>query len=205
MFTGIVEDTGIIRKIDRKEANLTFQIFTQLEEIGVDDSISCNGICLTAEHVEGAILTFTAIRETILKTNAGKWKEGDLVNLERTLRFNGRIDGHLVQGHVDSTGICKSIASAGGSHEITFSFNHKFRSLIIEKGSICINGTSLTAYDIHDDYFKVSIIPFTREHTNFHTLMEGDTVNLEFDMVGKYIYRYLTTKDGHTAEPEEGF
>lgn len=191
MFTGIIEDIGIIRKIEQKGANKTFKIETRLTGIGIDDSIACNGICLTVEQINGEALTFTAVAETLSKTNAGNWQVGHFINLERTLPFNGRIDGHLVQGHVDGTGICTQISSANGSYEITFLYDKKFSSLIIEKGSICINGTSLTAYDVQDDTFKVAIIPFTWQHTNFQYLKENEQVNLEFDMVGKYIQRYL--------------
>lgn len=194
MFTGIIEDIGIIKKVEEKGANRTFQIQTKLTDIGIDDSVACNGICLTAEQVQGDTITFTAVAETLSKTNAGSWKIGSFINLERTLPFNGRIDGHLVQGHVDGTGICTNIASADGSYEITFLYDKKFSSLIIEKGSICINGTSLTAFEVHDDTFKVAIIPFTWRHTNFQYLRENDRVNLEFDMIGKYIHRYLSLK-----------
>lgn len=193
MFTGIVEDVGIIRDIEKKEANFTFHIASKLTEIGIDDSISCNGICLTVEQITEETLTFTAVSETIQKTNAGSWKVGDHINLERTLRFNGRIDGHLVQGHVDGKGVCTSIISTGGSHEYTFLFDKKFRSLLIEKGSICVNGTSLTAFNVQDDAFTIAIIPFTYSNTNFQFLKENDQVNLEFDMVGKYIQKYATT------------
>lgn len=195
MFTGIVEDIGIIKKIEEKESNRTFRISTNLTGIGVDDSISCNGICLTVEEVRHQTLTFTAVAETILKTNAGHWKSGDSINLERTLQFGGRIDGHLVQGHVDGTGVCTSVISMGGSHELTFLFDKKFNSLIIEKGSICINGVSLTAFQVQEDTFRVAIIPFTWEHTTFQFLKENDQVNLEFDMVGKYIQRYLSVQN----------
>lgn len=192
MFTGIIEDVGVIEKTKEQDSNRTFQIFTNLKGIGIDDSIACNGICLTVENKQKQILTFTAVSETMQKTNAGQWQQGDWINLERTLKFNGRIDGHLVQGHVDGTGLCTSILSIGGSHEITFLFEKKFSPLIVEKGSICINGVSLTAFRVNDDTFKVAIIPYTWSNTNFQFLKENDIVNLEFDMVGKYIQRYLS-------------
>ncbi len=192
MFTGIIEDVGVIEKTKEQDSNRTFQIFTNLKGIGIDDSIACNGICLTVENKQKQILTFTAVSETMQKTNAGQWQQGDRINLERTLKFNGRIDGHLVQGHVDGTGLCTSILSIGGSHEITFLFEKKFSPLIVEKGSICINGVSLTAFQVNDDTFKVAIIPYTWSNTNFQFLKENDIVNLEFDMVGKYIQRYLS-------------
>jgi riboflavin synthase len=192
MFTGIIEDVGVIEKTKEQDSNRTFQIFTNLKGIGIDDSIACNGICLTVENKQKQILTFTAVSETMQKTNAGQWQQGDRINLERTLKFNGRIDGHLVQGHVDGTGLCTSILSIGGSHEITFLFEKKFSPLIVEKGSICINGVSLTAFQVNDDTFKVAIIPYTWSNTDFQFLKENDIVNLEFDMVGKYIQRYLS-------------
>lgn len=192
MFTGIIEDVGIVQKTEKKGANITFQISTRLSDIEIDDSVACNGVCLTVEQTNNNILTFTAVAETIQKTNAGSWEKGNHINLERTLKFNGRIDGHLVQGHVDGTGVCTTIVPAGGSYELTFLYDKKFSSLLIEKGSICINGTSLTAFEVQDDTFKVAIIPFTWQHTNFQNLEENGQVNLEFDMVGKYIQRYLT-------------
>lgn len=192
MFTGIVEDIGLIRKVDQKGANRTFRVETRLEEIGIDDSVACNGICLTVEAIHNDLLTFTAVHETLVKTNAAQWQEGDHINLERTLRMNGRLDGHLVQGHIDGTGICAGIRSANGSFEITFLYDKKFSALLIEKGSICVNGVSLTAFEVQEDTFKVAIIPFTWEHTNFQFMQENQAVNLEFDMVGKYIQRYIS-------------
>ncbi len=194
MFTGIIEDVGTIIKKNAKNQNLTFDIFTILDEIETDDSISCNGICLTVERNDDRQLTFTAVNETISKTNAGTWEVGDKINLERTLRFNGRIDGHLVQGHVDTTALCTSISDAGGSYVFSFLFDKKFAPLIIEKGSIAINGTSLTAFDVHEDTFSVAIIPYTYAHTNFQFLKENQQVNIEFDMVGKYIQRQLSNR-----------
>lgn len=195
MFTGIVEDIGIIKNLSKKGSNLNLQIETTLKGIETDDSIACDGVCLTVENIEKNVLTFTAINETLSKTTVGDWKNGAGINLERTLKFNGRIDGHIVQGHVDCTGICQSITPAEGSHELIFSFDRKFSTLMIEKGSICINGTSLTAYNVQTDSFTVSIIPYTWGNTNFHNLRVGDKANLEFDMIGKYIQRFLTLKD----------
>lgn len=194
MFTGIIEDVGTIMKREKIGSNITFHISTKLEDIGIDDSIACNGICLTVEQIQHNNLVFTAVAETLKKTNARKWQPGDRINLERTLKFNGRVDGHLVQGHVDATGICTSIESADGSYLITFLYDKKFAPLLIEKGSICVNGTSLTVFDLTEDTFKVTIIPFTWNNTNFQLLKENDLVNLEFDMVGKYIQRYLSLK-----------
>lgn len=195
MFTGIVEDLGVIEKITENGSNRTFHISTKLTGIGIDDSISCDGVCLTVEDIRGGVMTFTAVEETNEKTNTGLWTVGHRINLERTLKFDGRIDGHLVQGHVDGTGVCTSVRPAGGSHEITFLFDKKFNSLIIEKGSVCVNGTSLTAFQVHEDTFTVAIIPFTWSHTTFQFLKENDQVNLEFDMIGKYIQRYLSLQN----------
>lgn len=201
MFTGIIEDIGTIIQKKEKDQNITFQIETMLDEIETDDSISCNGICLTVERNHKGRLTFTAVNETIRKTNAGHWIVGDKINLERTLKFNGRIDGHLVQGHVDTTALCTSITEAGGSHVFSFLFDKKFAPLIIEKGSVAINGVSLTAFDVHDDTFSVAIIPYTYEHTNFQFLKENQHVNIEFDMVGKYIQRQTARRIGKGGGP----
>lgn len=196
MFTGIVEDIGTVTKKYPQDKNITFSIRTSLRGIGIDDSISCNGICLTVEKSEKGEITLTAVDETLQKTNADSWQGGDKINLERTLKFNGRIDGHLVQGHVDATAICTAKQDAGGSHVFTFLFEEKFRPLIIEKGSVCVNGTSLTAFDVHRDTFSVTIIPYTFMNTNFQFLKEENRVNIEFDMIGKYIRRYLDTQQG---------
>lgn len=191
MFTGIIEDIGTITKKHSRDQNITFEILTELNDIETDDSISCNGICLTVERNENSRLTFTAVNETIVKTNIDNWEVGDKINLERTLCFNGRIDGHLVQGHVDTTALCTSIIDAKGSFIFSFLFDKKFAPLIIEKGSVAINGTSLTAFNVHEDTFSVAIIPYTHTHTNFQFLKENQQVNIEFDMVGKYIQRQV--------------
>ncbi len=195
MFTGIIEDIGIIRSINPVGSNLTFQIETQLKGVGIDDSIACNGICLTVEALTENTLTFTAIKETIEKTNAAYWKNGTLINMERPLPFNGRIDGHLVQGHVDGVGVCTEILPQDGSYIFSFSYDEKFKPLLIEKGSVCINGVSLTAFNLNENRFSVAIIPYTYNHTNFKNIKVSHHVNLEFDMVGKYIRRYLDLKE----------
>ncbi|MCO6496957.1 MAG: riboflavin synthase [Chitinophagaceae bacterium] len=195
MFTGIIEDIGTIKSITPNGSNLTFQIATQLNNVEIDDSVACNGICLTVEAKDDETLTFTAINETIEKTNAAYWKNGTLINMERTLPFNGRIDGHLVQGHVDGTGLCVNVQTEDGSHIFTFSYDEKFSPLLIEKGSVCVNGVSLTVINLTESSFSVAIIPYTFEHTNFKNMKLNRHVNLEFDMIGKYIRRFLDLKE----------
>lgn len=196
MFTGIIETTGIIKEITEKGKNRSFAIATSLTaELKVDQSISHNGICLTVEEIVGSVHKVTAIAETLQKTNAGSWKVGDSVNIERCLKIDGRLDGHLVQGHVDTTGICKKRTEKEGSWVFEFEFDKKFAALVIEKGSVCVNGISLTAFNIKKKRFSVAIIPFTFEHTNMQYVNEGDTVNIEFDLLGKYILRKLSLKD----------
>ena len=151
-----------------------------------------NGVCLTIEEVKENLHRVTAIQETLSKTNLETWKEGDAVNLERSMQMNGRINGHIVQGHVDGTGICLTKKDLDGSFEYTFSFNEKFAALIIEKGSICVNGVSLTAFDVSSNLFTVAIIPFTFSHTNFQNIKQCDVVNLEFDILGKDVTRSLS-------------
>ena len=190
MFTGIIEQLGTIKKVEPNGSNVTLTIAAAIaSEIKVDQSISHSGVCLTVESINGNSYTVTAIDETIKKTTVGNWQEGTVVNLERCLRFDGRLDGHIVQGHVDTVGICKEIIEKDGSWEYIVEFDKKFAALIIEKGSISLNGTSLTIFNITDSSFTVAIIPYTYEHTNMHTLQAGDLVNLEFDMIGKYVAR----------------
>lgn len=190
MFTGIIEQLGTIEKVKTHGGNVTLSIKAALvSEIKVDQSISHSGVCLTVETINADSYTVTAIDETLKKTTVGNWKEGTIVNLERCLRFDGRLDGHIVQGHVDTVGTCKEIIEKDGSWEYIVEFDKKFASLIIEKGSISLNGTSLTIFNITDASFTVAIIPYTYEHTNMHTLQAGDMINLEFDMVGKYVNR----------------
>jgi riboflavin synthase len=196
MFTGIIETTGTIKEIAEKGKNRSFSIETSLgAELKVDQSVSHNGICLTVEELTGSMHRVTAINETLQKTNAGNWKVGDSVNIERCLKIVGRLDGHLVQGHVDTTGICKKRADKDGSWVFEFEFDKKFAALVIEKGSICVNGISLTAFNVKKKRFSVAIIPFTFEHTTIQYVCEGDAVNIEFDLLGKYILRKLSLKD----------
>lgn len=192
MFTGIIESIGKISKITAKGTNLSFKIESPLApELKVDQSLAHNGTCLTVEDIKGHTYIVTAIDETLKKTNLGKLKEGDLVNLERAMTLNSRLDGHIVQGHVDQTGIVKKVADQDGSWLFQFSYDPAPGHLTIEKGSICINGVSLTCFDSKEDSFSVAIIPYTYEHTNFKLLKVGDVVNLEFDVLGKYVKRLL--------------
>lgn len=193
MFTGIIEYKGVISKILADGSNKSFWIRSPLaNHLKIDQSLSHNGVCLTVEQVENDLHKVTAVKETLSKTNLGSWVVGTLVNLERCMVLGDRLDGHLVQGHVDCTGKLVSIKPAAGSWEMKFQFPKKFAGLLVEKGSICVNGISLTAFDIKKKSFTVTIIPYTWEHTNMHTLVEGDTVNLEFDIIGKYLLRNLT-------------
>ncbi len=191
MFTGIIEATGTITDVSSKGLNVTFSIRSGISnELKVDQSLSHNGVCLTVESINEGIHTVTAIEETIQKTNVGNWREGDTVNLERCLQFNGRIDGHIVQGHVDATGICVGKTEQDGSWVYRFQFAENFAPLMIEKGSICLNGISLTVFDVTRTEFSVAVIPYTYEHTNIKEVNLRDTVNLEFDVLGKYLNRF---------------
>ena len=190
MFTGIIEDMGKVKGIQRQGTNYTFWIESTLSQaLKIDQSLSHNGVCLTVEEVQGNSHRVTAIRETIEKTNLGELKTDELVNLERCLKMNGRLDGHIVQGHVDGTGVCEKFTEKNGSWEFEFSFNHQMAHLIIEKGSICVNGISLTAFNVRKKKFTVAIIPYTYTHTNLCKLRKGEMVNLEFDIIGKYLDR----------------
>ncbi len=190
MFTGIIEQLGIVEAIETNQSNLTLTIQSALAaELKVDQSLSHSGVCLTVEEIMGNQYKVTAIDETLKKTTIGLWKKGDIVNLERCLRFDGRLDGHIVQGHVDTVGTCIGYIEKNGSWEYIIEIDKKFAALIIEKGSIALNGISLTIFNITNTTFTVAIIPYTYEHTNMHTLALGDKVNVEFDMVGKYVNR----------------
>ena len=190
MFTGIIEQLGTIENVKAKGSNLTLTISAAFaSELKIDQSLSHSGVCLTVESTEKNTYTVTAIEETLKKTSLSKWKIGTIVNLERCLRFDGRLDGHIVQGHVDTVGKCIDAITKGGSWEYVISFDEKFASLIIEKGSISLNGISLTIFNITNSSFTVAIIPYTYEHTNMHTLIVNDVVNIEFDMIGKYVNR----------------
>jgi riboflavin synthase len=193
MFTGIIEALGIIKEVSTERTNRVFRVESEISsQLKTDESVSHNGICLTVEEVKGNIYRVTAIAETLDKTNARFWKEGNVINLERSLKINDRLDGHIVQGHVDGTASCIEKKDVEGSVEFTFSIDKKNAALIIEKGSICINGVSLTAFNVTQNTFTVAIIPYTITHTNFSTLNKNDIVNIEFDMLGKYVARIIT-------------
>ena len=190
MFTGIIEQLGTIENIQAKGSNLTLTISAAFtSELKIDQSLSHSGVCLTVETIKKNRYTVTAIEETLKKTSLSSWKIGTVVNLERCLRFDGRLDGHIVQGHVDTVGKCINAITKDGSWEYVISFDEKFASQIIEKGSISLNGISLTIFNITTSSFTVAIIPYTYEHTNMHTLAVNDEVNIEFDMIGKYVGR----------------
>jgi riboflavin synthase len=192
MFTGIVEAMGSLVKTETKGTNVEFWFtcpFTQ--ELKVDQSLAHNGVCLTVVEIQGEQYRVTAIDETLQKTNLGDLKIGQKVNLERCMAANARFDGHIVQGHVDLTGVCTEITDQNGSWEYRFSYPKSSGHVTVEKGSICVNGTSLTVVDSQDDSFTVCIIPYTYEHTVFHQLSVGDRVNLEFDILGKYIKKLM--------------
>lgn len=189
MFTGIIETTGQVVEITKDQTNLHFRIESDLaKEVKIDQSVAHNGICLTVVECNSENYVVTAIDETIQRTNIQDWKKGSLVNLERCTQLNARLDGHIVQGHVDTTGVCKSVENVDGSWKFTFEYEStKEEYLTVEKGSICINGVSLTVVDSTPTSFSVAIIPYTYEHTNFCKLQPGDLVNLEFDIIGKYL------------------
>ena len=195
MFTGIIEATGIIKEIAPAGNNLVFWVNSPLSrELKVDQSLSHNGVCLTVEEAGGDHYRVTAIAETLQKTNLGQWKPGTLINLERCMQMNGRIDGHIVQGHVDTTATCTRAAEKGGSWEFEFTLDDHFASLIIEKGSITLNGISLTIFNVGPNHFTVAIIPYTYTHTNMQQVVAGSQVNIEFDMIGKYVNRIAQLK-----------
>jgi len=193
MFTGIVETQGIVKKVIENGANKTFWIKSPISsKLKADQSIAHDGACLTVEEVKGNRHRVTAIAETLSKTNLGGWQAGTTINLERCLRVNDRLDGHFVQGHVDTIAICINRKEKDGSWEFSFQFPSEFGSLIIEKGSVAINGISLTAFNVSESTFDAAIIPFTFEHTNMNAVEPGQKVNIEFDMLGKYISRKLS-------------
>ena len=197
MFTGIIETTATIAAVAHEGTNYHFTINSNItNQLKIDQSVAHNGVCLTVVKIEGDNYTVTAVAETINKTSLGDWQQGDVVNLERALKAGDRLDGHFVQGHVDTTGTCIEKQTLDGSWLFRFRFPALFAALIIEKGSICINGVSLTIFNIGRDEFTVTIIPYTYEHTNFSTLEEGDRVNLEFDVLGKYAQRMWELKQG---------
>ncbi len=195
MFTGIIEKTGILKEITSNGTNKSFWVESSLaQELKIDQSLSHNGVCLTVEEIKNGMHRVTAIEETLFKTNLGSWAAGSLINLERCMQLNGRFDGHIVQGHVDCTAECIEIIEKTGSWEYCFIFPEKFAALIIEKGSVTVNGISLTCFNVADDRFTVAIVPYTFEHTNMHSIKKGDTVNIEWDVIGKYVERIMKTR-----------
>lgn len=192
MFTGIVEEMARVVQLEKHQNNITLTLTTALApSFNVDQSVSHNGCCLTVVQIKPSSAEYqvTAIHETIVKTNLADWKVGDLVNLERSMQHNGRLDGHIVQGHVDTVGICNAIEDQAGSWKFTFTYEGD--QLTVEKGSITVNGVSLTVVDARANQFSVCIIPYTYEHTTFHQIALGDRVNLEFDIIGKYVQQYM--------------
>lgn len=190
MFTGIIEQVGVVSRIQKEGENIHFTIDAPFAgELKIDQSVAHNGCCLTVVDVQQENYTVTAIQETLNKTNLGTWKKGTKVNLERCMIMNGRLDGHIVQGHVDTTATCIGKADEDGSWK--FTFEYPTNDVTVEKGSVSVNGTSLTVVNSKDHQFSVHIIPYTYEHTNFCEIEVGDTVNLEFDIIGKYVARML--------------
>lgn len=188
MFTGIIESTGRIDNIEKEQQNVHITIESDLtNELKIDQSVAHNGVCLTVVALTENKYTVTAIKETIDKTNLGTWKTNDLVNLERAMKLGDRLDGHIVQGHVDQTGVCTNVQNTDGSWYYTFEYDANLHNMTIEKGSITVNGVSLTVVNSKDNEFSVAIIPYTYEHTNFKNFEIGTVVNLEFDVIGKYV------------------
>jgi len=192
MFTGIIEVLGKVEKIVEEGTNVHYTVSCPLSnEFKIDQSVSHNGVCLTVVSLTEGQHTVTAIEETLNRTNIGKLKVGDVVNIERAMSASARFDGHFVQGHVDTTAKCIAVETVEGSWYFSFQYNLKPEWLLVDKGSICINGVSLTVVEPKGDTFSVAIIPYTYEHTIFHKIEVGSTVNLEFDMIGKYITKYM--------------
>jgi riboflavin synthase len=190
MFTGIIETLGVIKALEKDGENIHIQVESSLSnELKIDQSVAHNGICLTVVKIDNSIYTVTAIKETIDKTNLSNWNVNDVVNLERAMKLGDRLDGHIVQGHVDQTAICKNIEEANGSWYFTFEYDATLNNITIEKGSITVNGVSLTVVNSKKNEFSVAIIPYTYEHTNFKNFKIGTKINLEFDVIGKYVAR----------------
>ncbi len=192
MFTGIIETIGRVIELKKDQDNLHLIIESDISnELKIDQSVAHNGVCLTVVAMADGTHTVTAVAETLNKSNLGKLKEGDFINLERCMQINGRLDGHIVQGHVDQTGICTEVNDRSGSWEYSFRYDPSQGNVTVEKGSICVNGISLTVVNSIENSFSVAIIPYTYEHTNMQHIKKGDTVNLEFDIIGKYVARLV--------------
>lgn len=195
MFTGIIEQTGEVKEVTINGTNRSFWIESVLApELKIDQSLSHNGVCLTIEEIKGDQYRVTAIDETLQKTSLMHWQEGSVVNLERCMQLNGRLDGHIVQGHVDTVAQCIAITEKNGSREYSFEIDEKFATFIIEKGSITLDGISLTIFNVTGHSFTVAIIPYTFGHTNFKFLEKRRYVNIEFDMIGKYVNRFMQSR-----------
>ena len=191
MFTGIIENLSEIKEIIHEGDNLSISLFSDIaKELKIDQSVSHNGICLTVVDVDKDIYTVTAIKETIIKSSIKTWQKGDLINIERAMKLGDRLDGHMVQGHIDQTAVCKKISEENGSWYFDFEYTSS-NNLTIEKGSIAINGVSLTIVDSGENRFSVAIIPYTYNHTNFKNIIIGSLVNIEFDLIGKYISKII--------------
>lgn len=192
MFTGIIEQLGKVSKVEKEGTNLHLSVDADFtSELKIDQSVAHNGVCLTVVNIKETCYTVTAIKETLDKTSIGSLQEGDLVNLERCMKIGDRVDGHMVYGHVDTTGRCLSMEEQDGSTLFTFTFDSEYNNLVVEKGSVCVNGISLTVFNVQDGNFTVAIIPYTLEHTNLKKISEGDEINLEFDIFGKYLDKHL--------------
>ena len=192
MFTGIIEDLGILKKIEKEEGNINLYFKSKLtQELKIDQSLSHNGVCLTVVSVDNDIYKVTAIKETLDKSNLGELKVNSIVNLERAMKSNARLDGHYVQGHVDQIAKCLNVKETDGSWYYEFEYDNTSNNITIEKGSIAVNGVSLTVIDSKLNGFSVAIIPYTYNNTNFKKIQRGDTVNIEFDMIGKYISKLM--------------
>jgi riboflavin synthase len=196
MFTGIIETLGTVQEIQKEGSNLHITVASSItEELQIDQSVAHNGVCLTVVAINQSNYTVTAIQETIEKTNLGDWQLGDSLNLERAMRLGDRLDGHIVQGHVDQIGTCLSIKEANGSWYFTFQYDNALNNITVEKGSITVNGVSLTVVNSEKNAFSVAIIPYTYEHTNFKNFQIGTKVNLEFDVIGKYVSRLFSLRE----------
>ena len=192
MFTGIIEEIGKIVRIEREQANLHLYVKSSFtNELKIDQSVAHNGVCLTVVAIDGDVYQVTAIAETLAKTHLGSLQVGDAVNLERGMLLNTRLDGHIVQGHIDQTGTCSAIQEEAGSTRFTFEYDPSTGNVVIDKGSITVNGVSLTVVDATRDSFSVAVIPYTLAHTNLQHLQIGSIVNLEFDVIGKYVARLM--------------
>lgn len=190
MFTGIIETLGTVKALEKDGDNIHITIQSNLtNELKIDQSVAHNGVCLTVVNINNDVYTVTAIKETIDKTNLSFWNVNDVVNLERAMKLGDRLDGHIVQGHVDQVAVCKNIEEANGSWYFTFEYDKNLHNITIEKGSITVNGVSLTVVNSKENGFSVAIIPYTYAHTNFHNFKIGTKINLEFDVIGKYVAR----------------